>query len=351
MIVIIPSNRKIKLDYFTPLIESGARFIVVDDTEGSIRVDHPQFRVYNWNDKNRMLGMLNIGFPKKNGACRDFGFYLAWKEAEPEEIIIALDDDCQVYHPDFALQAEKILSSDSRPVVSAEGEHLNILELYRDMPDHLFPRGFPYSARVGYKGMTVKEPIQKKVTCSLGLWKNIFDINAIDKIQGPSYCFPDARLKYASVIIEKSKLISVCSMNMIFRKEIIPVVYQLPMHVEVAPGWVIDRFGDIWGGFILKMLMDIKGEGLAAGEPMINHLRDGNYLRNLWQEHVCHLVNDEFIDLMKEAGEAIRPTEYLDMMAELNEGLKDKTGGASALLKPYLAHLTVAMDAWIKALQ
>ncbi len=101
-----------------------------------------------------------------------------------------------------------------------------------------------------------------------------------------------------SVVIEKGKLISVCSMNMQFRRELIPVVYQLPMHVEVMPNWVVDRYGDIWGGFILKTLMDLNGENMAVGEPMINHLKEGNYTRNIWQEHVCHLINDEFLQLL-----------------------------------------------------
>lgn len=87
-------------------------------------------------------------------------------------------------------------------------------------------------------------------------------------------------------------------MNMQFRRELIPVVYQLPMHVEVMPNWVVDRYGDIWGGFILKTLMDLNGENMAVGEPMINHLKEGNYTRNIWQEHVCHLINDEFLQLL-----------------------------------------------------
>ena len=130
---------------------------------------------------------------------------------------------------------------------------------------------------MNYKGLTIKGAEQRNVTFPLGLWKSIFDISGIDKIQGPQYNYPNAELKYNSVIVEKSKLVSVRSMNMHFRKEIIPAVYQLLMHIEVMPGWVIDRYGDIWGGFILKTLMDIKGEAMAVGEPMINHLKEGSH--------------------------------------------------------------------------
>jgi hypothetical protein len=81
MIVVIPSNRSINLDHLGPLIESGARFVVVDDSPGSIRIDHPQFRVFSWADRERLLGAHDVAIPRRNGACRDLGFVVAWKEA------------------------------------------------------------------------------------------------------------------------------------------------------------------------------------------------------------------------------------------------------------------------------
>jgi len=346
MIIVIPSNREINLNYLAPLIDSGVRFIVVDDSEGSINVNHSQFEVYNWGDRKKMLGPLDIGYPRKNGASRDFGFYVAWKNSEPEEIIVALDDDCEVYHQDFCSQVQSVLSFDEKPVVTTSGDHLNILNLYDKVSSNLYPRGFPYSARAEYKGIDIKSAQSRNVTFSLGLWKNIFDINGIDKIQGPEYCHPNASLKMPSVIIEEGKLISVCSMNMQFKRELIPAVYQLPMHVEVMSDWMVDRYGDIWGGFILKTLMDLKGEAMAVGEPMINHLKEGNYTRNIWQEHICHLVNDEFLDILFSIRDTIKSRDYLEMMKELNEGFKKHVEEASAILKPYLIHLSVAMDAW-----
>lgn len=346
MILIIPSNRIININYLTPLIDSGVRFIVVDDSSGTIQMDHPQFEVYNWTDRKKMLGDLDIGYPKKNGASRDFGFYIAWKNSDPGEIIIALDDDCEVYHQDFYNQVIEALSYRERPVATCQGTHLNILDLYDGTPDQLFPRGFPYSSRVNYQGMQITGTESRNVTFCVGLWKGIFDINAIDKIKGPHYSYQNAKLKEASVIVEREKLVSVCSMNMQFRRELIPAVYQLPMHIEVMPNWVVDRYGDIWGGFILKTLMDLKGEAMAFGEPMINHLKEGDFTRNIWQEHVCHLLNDEFIALLLSVKATVKANDYLEMMKEINEGFKENIHNASPIFKPYLTHLCMAMDAW-----
>ena len=339
-----------RLSYLAPLIESGARFVVVDDSEGSIEIDHPQFEVYNWGDRRRMLGPLETGYPKRNGACRDFGFYVAWRNSDPGEIVVALDDDCEVYYADFHARVEEALSSSERPVATCDGAHLNILNLYRDVPDQLFPRGFPYSSRVNYGGVEIKGSESRDVTFCLGLWKGVFDVNAIDKITGPTYSHPDAELVDGSVIIEKGKLVSVCSMNMQFRRELIPAVYQLPMHVEVMPNWVVDRYGDIWGGFILKTLMDLKDEAMAVGEPMIRHLKEGNYDRNIWQEHVCHLVNDEFLEFLSEVKQNVQSRDYLEMMNEVAEGFRGCVDGASPMLKPYLRHCCASMEAWTASL-
>jgi len=350
MIVVIPSNREINLSYLSPLIDAGARFIVVDDTEGTITVDHPRFSVFNWGHRRDILGELDPLFPRRNGASRDFGFLMAWKESDPGEIVVALDDDCEVYHPDFPSRVESVLSTASRPVATCEGGHLNIVDLYEGAPRDLYPRGFPYSARVDYRPASFLPPEQRPVTFCLGLWKSIFDINAIDKIQGPPHDHPDAELRHPTVSIAPGKLVSVCSMNMQFRREVTPAVYQLPMHVEVMPGWVIDRYGDIWGGFVLKTLMDLRGESMAVGEPMIRHLKEGNYLRNAWQEHICHLVNDEFLDLLAESAGEIAVGGYLEMMASLSEQFGRRADRCSPLLRAYVGHLQRSMDAWVRAL-
>lgn len=320
MIVVIPSSREINLDYLSPLIDVGARFIIIDDSAGCISINHPQFDVYNWGDRKKRFGKLDCAIPKRNGACRDFGFYLAYKSSDDNEMIVALDDDCEVYCENFAAEAEQVLSSAPRRHMIGDARHLNIIDLYKDMPDSLFPRGFPYTDRVDYtpSSLTEVKSVDGNVKFSLGLWKNIFDVNAIDKIQGPQYIHPDAELHEQSVIIPKGSLISVCSMNMLCRREVLPAVYQLPMHVATMHNWVIDRYGDIWGGFLLKTLMDKRGDPMAAGGPMIRHLKEGNYQRNIWQEHQCHMVNDEFIEIISRSAEQIQPGTYLEMMGGLN---------------------------------
>jgi len=350
VIVVIPSNRQVDLSHLTPLIEAGARFIVVDDSDGRITVDHPQFEVYNWGDRRKMLGGRDALFPRRNGSCRSFGFYVAWRESNAGEAIVALDDDCRAYHPDFAARVEATLSRAPRPVASCPGEHLNILKLYSGVPEGLYPRGFPYSQRVKDGALSLGADASRDVTFSLGMWRGVFDVNAIDKIHGPPCRHPDAELRHPSVIVDAGKLVYVCSMYMVFRRELIPAAFQLPMHVEVMPGWRVDRYGDIWGGFILKRLMDLRGESMAVGEPMVLHLRGDDYLHNIWQEHLAHLVNDEFLDVLGRVRDQLVPGDYLGMMTALARLFRENAGACSPILAAYLQHLCPALDAWTGAL-
>ena len=349
MIVIIPTARSIAFEYLQPLIEKGTRFIVVDDSEGSVTIDHPQFQVYNWGHQQKMLGRDAVAIPRRNGACRDFGFYVAWRESDPGEIIVALDDDVRV-NGEFGSAVVTTLSDFARPVANGKGLHFNVLDCYRNIEDNLYPRGFPYSHRADYEKWTFGSASSGEVTFNLGLWTEIFDVNAIDKLKGPRYRYPGAQLHHQSAVVPNGALISVCSMNMQFRRELIPAAYQLPMHVEVMPGWVIDRYGDIWGGFILKILMDLKRELMAVGAPMVRHLKEGSYERNIWQEHTAHLVNDEFVSLIRHASREIEPADYLTMMMHMADILARKREKCGVLLRRYLDIQIPAMKAWTRIL-
>ncbi len=350
LIVIIPTNRSVQLDYLEPLIEKGARFIVVDDTEGSVEVPHPAFQVFDWGDRRRRLGELDEWFPRRNGSCRSYGFYLAWCESNPDDIIVALDDDCELDEHDFVAQLERTLGPESRPVAEVSGLHLNILDLYENIPDGLFPRGFPYSERGGYPGCVSNRNQEAAPLFNLGLWRGAFDVNGIDKIMGPEWIHPQGRLRQASTLVAPGNLVSACSMNMHFRAQVIPAAYQLPMHVPVMDNWVIDRYGDIWGGFILKVLMDKRGDWMSVGAPMIHHTKAHGFERNAWQEHICHMVNDEFIEVLLAAADEVPSTDYLEMMAALREGFARRSEGTSSLLRGYLEHLVRALEAWTTAL-
>lgn len=95
--------------------------------------------------------------------------------------------------------------------------------------------------------------------------------------------------------------------------------------------------------------MDARGDDFAVGAPMITHLKEGNALRNTWQKHLCHLVNDEFIGILTDIPmPASTDVSYLELVARASEHFG--MAKASPLLQAYLRHLARCMDAWVKAL-
>ena len=352
MIVIIPTCRTITLNYLTPLIDEGARFIIVDDSYGSVKIDHPQFEVYNWQDRRRLLGPNEVAIPRGNGGCRNLGFYVAWKEADDDEIIIALDDDCVVESREFIEKVESILGYAEKPYALGFGQHFNIFDLFENSElQSLFPRGFPYSQRLGYNPRVFDESVSREVLFNVGLWTGEPDINAIDRIGRQCTTFPDVRLNCKSVIVPPGVLISACAGNIQFRRAIIPAIYQLTMPVEIMPQWDINRYGDIWGGFILKMLMDLRQEFMSVGEPMVHHLRLGAIAENARKEHLGHLVNEEFLGLLDEVCNNIDRTTYLEMMVQLQQEFRRLAPSATPILRLYLPKLDESMGAWISALR
>jgi len=235
--------------------------------------------------------------------------------------------------------------------VEVSGRHLNILELYEEWDDsQVFPRGFSYSQRVGHRKSRVDGAASGPVAFNLGLWAGVFDVNAVDKIKGPRYCHESVSLIHEQVVVPRGVLVSACSMNMHFRRNVIPAAFQLPMHAEVMPGWVVDRYGDIWGGFILKSLMDLRGDRMAVGAPLIRHAKEGSYVTNIWQEHLGHLLNDEFILMVDAICADTPPGTYLEMMQAFTDRLPRHAENATPLLGAYLAHLEPSLRAWIAAL-
>ena len=351
MIVVIPTAREVNLAYLAPLIDAGARFIVVDDSEGRVTVDHPRFQVLSWADHERLLGPNAVAIPRGTGACRDLGFYLAWKESEPGEMVIALDDDCEVFEPEFARSVERRLAEGTHVCAQGAGHHLNIFDLLTtDGDEAVFARGFPYSSRVGYRPWRFDGRISGTVRFNLGLWKGAWDINAIDKLTLSRTDFPETELVVASAVVPPGAFISVCSGNMQFRRELIPAVYQWPMNVEVLTGWTIDRHGDIWAGFALKKLMDKRGDLMSVGGPLVRHAREGPVNVNIAKEHLALIENEYFIELLAGACENLDAGDYLEMMSQLRERLRSSAEHARPILGAYLRHLDRCLGAWLTAL-
>src|SRR5262249_13388882 len=95
---------------------------------------------------------------------------------------------------------------------------------------------------------------------------------------------------------------------------------------------------------------DLRGDRLGVGEPTIFHHKEGSFQRNIQQEHLAHLVSDEFVLLLRSVSAQIQPATYLDMMSQLVEELSASQASCSVILRSYFTAVLPAMKAWVGAL-
>lgn len=251
--VVIPTIRSLDkwLAAWNPqLKQEGVKLYVVEDRDEKelslpLGVNH-----YCRQDIHNDLGDKAWIISTFNSGIRSYGFYKAWQDGA--DAIMTLDDDCYpVNGMEIALHLVNLVKSyPTQWMNTLNGEH--------------YVRGFPYGIRK-----------ESKVMLSHGLWKGSPDFDAPTELQSPqNVSYPE------HMVIPKGVYFPMCIMNVCFRKELIPAMYQLLQGKD----WEYDRFDDIWSGLIVKKIMDHLGYAVHSGKPYIEHRRQSNTFDNLIKE-------------------------------------------------------------------
>jgi len=194
--------------------------------------------------------------PSKTSACKSFAIYKAWQAGcDP---IMVLDDDC--------LPGDGWIE-----------EHKNILQktAYNSVVQTIWdarPRGMPHLP---------PEPIG----LSHGLWLENPDIDAITQLGG-SVLNGDG---FPNMTIPKGCLFPMSGMNLAFRREIAPLMY----FGLQGPDWGVDRFDDIWCGFLAKKVLDYCGYAVWSGTPYVRHIKASDPFVNIVKEAPGYKMNVE----------------------------------------------------------
>jgi hypothetical protein len=148
----------------------------------------------------------------------------------------------------------------------------------------------------------------------MGLWDNVLDLNGIDKFQREVPADPGPSGERMTVALGN---IPVCGMNTAFLGELTPAYFFLPdVWIE---GWQLSRHDDIWGGYVLKKLMDKRDDLFSFGKPVVEHTKQTNLQRVVMLEHYMHLMAREFYEIVDEAAAAVAPGTYRAMFAHFTE--------------------------------
>jgi hypothetical protein len=248
--------------------------------------------------------------PAASHAQTSFGLLYLWAHDHP--YCVFLDDDTRPHEDvDFFGSHMANLAYEGDLTEVASDEHwVNVL--YQNYDEHgLYPRGYPYSAMDEDREIGTTQV--EDVVASQGLWTNVPDLDAVrilmdGDLQGQAQTRTTVDDYDEDFVAARGNYLTVCSMNLAFRREIVPAFYQCPMDDNA---WDVGRFDDIWSGLFLKRACDVLDKHIYNGHPLCHHDKAprstfgdlANEVPGLeLNEHVWELLDDAGADADTYAG-------------------------------------------------
>jgi len=223
-----------------------------------------------WYDEH---GIAEYGHlvPAASHAETSFGLLYMWANPQFEYGVFVDDDTLPHEEWDFFGRHLRNLAFDGEvESVSSDEQWVNVC--YQNAEEHgLYPRGYPYAAM----DETVETGTAHvdTVVASQGLWTNVPDLDAVrilmdGDLEGQAQTLTGFQDFQRDFVAAPGNYLTVCSMNLAFRREVIPAFYQLPMDDNE---WAVGRFDDIWSGVFLKRACDVLGAQIYNGDPLCEH--------------------------------------------------------------------------------
>lgn len=240
--------------------------------------------------------------PAGSHAETSFGLLFLW--ANDFDFGMFIDDDTRP-HPDFDFfgsHLDNLTYTGEVETVGSSEQWVNVL--YDNVDEHgLYPRGYPYSA-MGESIVRGTTNVNE-VVASQGLWTNVPDLDAVrilmdGDLEGQARTRLTTADYGSNFVAARGHYLTVCSMNLAFRREIVPAFYQLPMDDNK---WDVGRFDDIWSGLFLKRACDVLGKHVINGKPLCRHNKAPRSTFDDLQNEVAGLeLNEHLWEIVDSAG-------------------------------------------------
>jgi hypothetical protein len=262
-----------------------------------------------WFERNG-LGEYSHLIPEASHAQTSFGLLYIWQG--DFEYGVFIDDDTLPHdaYDFFGCHLRNLQHEGEVTGVSSDEQWVNVL--YQNADEHgLYPRGYPYAAMD--EDISTEKVHVDDVVASQGLWTNVPDLDAVrilmdGDLQGQAQTRTTAADFDEDFVAREGNYLTVCSMNLAFRREVIPAFYQLPMDDNE---WDVGRFDDIWSGVFLKRACDVLDKQIYNGDPLCEHNKAPrstfsdltNEVHGLeLNEHVWEIIDDAGADADSYAG-------------------------------------------------
>lgn len=337
-VVVMPSIRQPNLDYLEPLGDTPV--FIIDDSDGGISKRQPKHvQVFDYGDRERIMGEHVWLIPQKNPSCKNLGLYLAWKEGF--DVVVLLDDDCDTrIEPDFLGKVPVGKDVEAQRAESRSG-WINTLSLLKE--PSMWARGFPYEHRDDaprFSGTYRVSPHFNE-----GLWSGTPDINGMDKFVTEGVTKERALLVERVFLLPGQKL-PLSIMNVQIHRDLIPAFYQPPDY-SMPGGFKIRRHDDVWAMYVLKKLMDLKGHVATVGAPLVYHAKEGDPLKEAISEHVTNLLQPYLTGIVDAAAELLPGGgTYAECARSLGRNIQDLAGRAPGRFRVVVEDYGKRVAAW-----
>ena len=301
--VVVPSNRPDRLQVFKEAWQP-----LFDRHQVDLIVVH---------DNPETWAGLPEWVPRRSDMIRSWGFVQAYQS--DADYVLTLDDDTlPVDDPLFAYEDQFRVGAPSSAYFSVGALTTSQLEM----------RGFPYRDR---------QPAQ--VAVQYGGWSGVLDYDAATQLaapRGPEEFLP------LPMPVPKGAAVTCCIMNCAFRREVTPIMWQLPM-IDGR----YNRWGDIWSGLLQKRALDAAGMAMVInGLASVRHERASDPIVNLEREQPGVAINEGLWAALSAAGD--EPPDLLAAWVNAGHALADhirKCGDAE-----WAARFRLSRASWLNAL-
>ncbi|MFB6167230.1 MAG: alpha-1 4-glucan-protein synthase [Haloferacaceae archaeon] len=240
--------------------------------------------------------------PEASHAQTSFGLLYLWANDEFDYGVF-IDDDTRPRpeHDFFGTHLRNLSYRGSLTAVESDEQWVNVL--YQGEND-LYPRGYPYSAMD--EELRVGSTQVDEVVASQGLWTNVPDLDAVrilmdGDLRGQAQTRTSPEDFGDDFVVAEGNYLTVCSMNLAFKREVVPAFYQLPMDDN---RWDVGRFDDIWSGVFLQRACDVLGKHIYNGAPLCDHNKAPRSTFDDLQNEVAGLeLNEHLWAVVDDAGD------------------------------------------------
>lgn len=298
----------------------------------------------------KQFGSLAQLVPYNSDNRRNIGYLMSLESGC--EVLLSIDDDNYAIGETYETSSLVCSDSVTLPAVHSSNRWFNFCDMLEIEPSyHVFPRGYPYHKRTENPILSYPQETGP-VRMNVGLWIDEPDLDAITWLAAPVRAKSFKPYNGGSILLGQDTWSPINTQNTALHRDVTVTYYFVRMGYPLA-GLPIDRYGDIFSGYLSQACVRHMGDRIRVGTPVADHKRNAhNYMRDLAGELACIMVLEPILEWLPDAkleGKSYADT-YLSLADAIDHQVVHFTGQIwNDATRGYFHQMTYCMRQWVKA--